>query len=116
MHGWIVPLDMPVTTDFASFYAAGDLTNSGMPQAAYDVVQHYAAEQRLTEPGVGYVIFVYPPSVSAALRAVGKTALCPVVRRIRSRVSYSLCPGPQTDTERAELGGFTFRFWLSPQR
>ncbi len=60
-HGWFVPLDMPVTTDFASFYAAGYLTNDGTPQAAYDIVRHYAAEERLTEPGVGYVIFVYPP-------------------------------------------------------
>src|ERR1700722_20051008 len=40
-HGWIVPLDHPLTTDFASFYAAGD--------------------QRVTEPEIQYQFFYYPP-------------------------------------------------------
>jgi len=60
-HGWIVPLDVPTTTDFASFYAAGDLANAGSPEAAYDHTLHFAAEERATQSGVGYVIFVYPP-------------------------------------------------------
>jgi alpha-1,2-mannosyltransferase len=60
-HGWVVKLDKPNTTDFVSFYAAGDLANSGPPQAAYDQPRHLAAEEKATEHGIGYVLFVYPP-------------------------------------------------------
>src|SRR5579863_10390624 len=51
-HGLIVPLDKPTTTDFVSFYAAGELADSGTPALAYDEGAHYAAEQRATQPGI----------------------------------------------------------------
>jgi hypothetical protein len=60
-HGWIVPLKEPNTTDFVSFYAAGSLGAQHNAQAAYDPVQHLAAEVAATEPGIKHVIFVYPP-------------------------------------------------------
>jgi hypothetical protein len=60
-YGLVVPLDKPNTTDFVSFYAAGDLADHGMPQAAYDQPRHLAAEEKATEHGIGYVLFVYPP-------------------------------------------------------
>ena len=60
-HGWIVPLKEPNTTDFVSFYAAGSLGAQGNAQAAYDPVQHLAAEVAATEPGIKHIIFVYPP-------------------------------------------------------
>lgn len=60
-HGWIVPLDRPTTTDFASFYAAGHLTDAGTPFLAYDQAAHYAAEQQATAPGIEYQFFYYPP-------------------------------------------------------
>lgn len=60
-HGWIVPLDRPTTTDFASFYAAGHLTDAGAPFLAYDQTAHYAAEQQATAPGIEYQFFYYPP-------------------------------------------------------
>jgi alpha-1,2-mannosyltransferase len=60
-HGWIVPLAQPNTTDFVSFYAAGSLADAGNALAAYDPVQHLAAEVAATEPGIKHVIFVYPP-------------------------------------------------------
>ena len=60
-HGWIVPLDRPTTTDFASFHAAGALADAGTPQLAYDQAAHWAAEQAATAPGVEYQFFNYPP-------------------------------------------------------
>src|SRR5437764_7431720 len=60
-HGWIVPLDRPTTTDFASFYAAGSLADAGTPQLAYDQAAHWAAEQAATAPGIEYQFFNYPP-------------------------------------------------------
>jgi len=60
-YGLIVPLSHPATTDFASFYAAGNLVNDGTPALAYDQAAHYAAEQRATEPGIDYQYFYYPP-------------------------------------------------------
>jgi alpha-1,2-mannosyltransferase len=60
-HGLIVPTTEPTTTDFASFYAAGDLANAGMPHLAYDQAAHWAAEERATEPGIRYQFFYYPP-------------------------------------------------------
>lgn len=60
-HGLIVPLGQPTTTDFASFYAAGSLADGGAPAIAYDQAKHYAAEEQVTEPGIGYQFFFYPP-------------------------------------------------------
>jgi len=60
-HGWIVPLERPTTTDFASFYAAGSLADSGTPALAYNEAAHYAAEQAATAPGIEYQFFYYPP-------------------------------------------------------
>lgn len=60
-HGWIVPLKTPSSTDFASFYAAGRLTDAGTPALVYDQAAHYAAEQQATEPGINYQYFYYPP-------------------------------------------------------
>jgi len=60
-HGLIVPSGQPTTTDFASFYAAGALADGGAPAAAYDQAKHYAAEEQVTAPGIGYQFFFYPP-------------------------------------------------------
>jgi glycosyl transferase family 87 len=60
-HGWIVPLDQPTSTDFASFYAAGSLADAGTPELAYNQVDHYAAEERATAVGIVYKYFYYPP-------------------------------------------------------
>lgn len=60
-HGWIVPLEAPSSTDFASFYAAGRLADAGTPALVYDQAAHYAAEQQATEPGISYQYFYYPP-------------------------------------------------------
>jgi alpha-1,2-mannosyltransferase len=60
-HGWIVPLERPTTTDFASFYAAGALANTGTAELAYDQAAHFAMEQAVTEPGIEYQFFNYPP-------------------------------------------------------
>ena len=60
-HGLIVPTTEPTTTDFVSFYAAGDLANARTPQLAYDQAAHWAAEERTTEPGIPYQFFYYPP-------------------------------------------------------
>ncbi len=60
-HGLIVPLDQPTSTDFVSFYAAGQLANAGTPALAYDQAAHYAAEQQATETGISYNFFFYPP-------------------------------------------------------
>ena len=43
-HGWIVPLERPTTTDFASFYAAGSLADAGTPALAYN------DSRRITRP------------------------------------------------------------------
>ena len=59
-HGWVVPLDEPTTTDFASFYAAGVLANAGTPGLAYDAVRHFAVEHQVTG-GANYQFFFYPP-------------------------------------------------------
>ena len=60
-HGWIVSLQTPTTTDFASFYAAGALAWSGHAASAYDQSIHYAVEQAFTQSGIEYQFFFYPP-------------------------------------------------------
>jgi hypothetical protein len=83
-HGWIVPLDKPNTTDFVSFYAAGSLANAGNAQAAYDPVQHLAAEVAATEPGITHVIFVYPPVF---------IMLCALLARLPYLAAFTLFEG-----------------------
>jgi alpha-1,2-mannosyltransferase len=71
-RNYIVTLDRPTTTDFASFYAAGALADAGTPALAYDRAAHHAAEERATSPGINYSYFYYPPIfllVCAALAA-----------------------------------------------
>ena len=60
-HGWVVHLPRATSTDFASFYAAGHLANAGTPELVYDRAAHMAAEQAVTEPGIQYNYFFYPP-------------------------------------------------------
>jgi len=76
-HGWIVPLGQPNTTDFVSFYAAGSLGAQGNAQAAYDPVQHLAAEVAATEPGIKHVIFVYPPVFTVICAALAHLPYLP---------------------------------------
>ncbi|MGI3777871.1 MAG: glycosyltransferase family 87 protein [Janthinobacterium lividum] len=61
VHGWVVRLDHPVSPDFVSFYAAGLLADQGQAAAAYDRAAHFAAEQAVLAPGIGYQFFLYPP-------------------------------------------------------
>lgn len=61
-HGLIAGLDRPVSMDFVSFYAAGDLANAGTPALAYDQAAHYAAEQRAEGASIPYNYFYYPPT------------------------------------------------------
>ena len=61
VHGWIVRLDHPASMDFVSFYAAGVLADQGQAVAAYSRAAHFAAEQAVLSPGIGYQFFLYPP-------------------------------------------------------
>ncbi len=61
VHGWVVRLDHPVSVDFVSFYAAGLLADQGQAAAAYSRAAHFAAEQAVLSPGIGYQFFLYPP-------------------------------------------------------
>jgi len=76
-HGLIVRLDHPTTCDFVSFYAAGDLVQSGTPELAYNQFAHYAAEQRATQPGIPYVYFYYPPVFLLLCRALAALPYMP---------------------------------------
>ena len=61
VHGWVVRLDHPLSVDFVSFYAAGLLADQGQAAAAYSRAAHFAAEQAVLSPGIGYQFFLYPP-------------------------------------------------------
>ncbi len=60
-HGWIAPLDHPVSMDFVSFYAAGRLADQGQAVLAYSREAHFAAEQAVLGKGIEYQYFLYPP-------------------------------------------------------
>ncbi len=51
----------PSTVSFVGFYAAGQLAVDGHPQFAYDEVFHYETQEALTQEGVPYLPFLYPP-------------------------------------------------------
>jgi hypothetical protein len=71
-HGWLWRLEAPVATDFVSFYAAGTLADAGTPRLAYDRAAHFAAEQRVREPGIDYNFFFYPPVFLLLCAALAK--------------------------------------------
>jgi alpha-1,2-mannosyltransferase len=76
-HHWVGPLNKPTTTDFASFYAAGSLTDAGHPALAYDLAAHRAAEEQATEPGINYQYFYYPPVFLFICAALAKLPYLP---------------------------------------
>jgi hypothetical protein len=61
-HGLVTKTVRPSTTDYVSFYAAGELANQGAPAAAYDQARHLRTEEAATEPGIGYQFFFNPPT------------------------------------------------------
>ena len=71
-HGWIVPLDKPNTTDFVSFYAAGQLTDAGTPALAYDHAAHFATEEAIVGQGIEYQFFNYPPVYQALFAPIAR--------------------------------------------
>jgi alpha-1,2-mannosyltransferase len=60
-HGLVIKLDENSSTDFISFYAAGALTNAGMPWLVYDHAAHQAAEHAAIGVATIYNYFYYPP-------------------------------------------------------
>ncbi len=60
-HGKIVEVGDAITTDFASFYAAGMLAVEGTPELAYNQAAHLHAIERATMPGIDYLLYYYPP-------------------------------------------------------
>ncbi len=64
-HGVWHQVAQPATSDFVSFYAAGQLALAGTPALAYDQAAHALAEQlalgRAEPLGEGYQYFFYPP-------------------------------------------------------
>lgn len=77
IHGLIVPLKRPTSTDFVSFYAAGSLANAGTPSLAYNQADHYAAEERATAPGIIYNFFYYPPTFLLLCAALARLSYIP---------------------------------------
>jgi hypothetical protein len=69
-YGLIVPLAKPLSTDFVSFYAAGSLAAAGSPELAYDRAAHYDIEEEVTEYGITYKYFFYPPVFLLLCRAL----------------------------------------------
>jgi hypothetical protein len=56
------PMDPPGSTDFISFYAAGDLANRGMAALAYNQDLHQSAAREIFgDPRLPYYYFFYPP-------------------------------------------------------
>jgi len=82
VHGWIVRLDHPVSVDFVSFYAAGVLSDQGQAVAAYSRAAHFAAEQAVLSPGIGYQFFLYPPPF---------LLVCAVLARLPWALSFQRC-------------------------
>jgi hypothetical protein len=70
-HGLIVTLQHPTTSDFVTFYAAGQQVDSGAGLLAYDHAAHYAVEQQATAPGIPYFRFYYPPVFLLVCAAIG---------------------------------------------
>jgi alpha-1,2-mannosyltransferase len=63
-YGLYVKLEAPSSTDFISFYAAGQLADLGTPALAYDPVAHFAMERKVFgDPNLPYAYyFFYPPT------------------------------------------------------
>ena len=97
-YGVFGPMDPPGSTDFISFYAAGDLANRGMAALIYNQDLHQSAVREIFgDPRLPYYYFFYPPVflllcqglallpylVSFGAWVAGTTALClAAIRRI----------------------------------
>jgi len=97
-YGTFGPMRTPSSTDFISFYAAGDLANLGLAPLVYNQDIHQSAVREIFgDPALPYYYFFYPPVflllcqglarlpylVSFGVWVVGTTALCyGAIRRI----------------------------------
>ncbi len=52
---------IPLGADFLNVYAAGVLTNNGIPAAVYDYILHRQAEEAVMGAGTAYFAWHYPP-------------------------------------------------------
>jgi hypothetical protein len=61
-YGVFGPMQTPSSTDFISFYAAGDLANRGMAPLVYNQDLHQSAVREIFgDPALPYYYFFYPP-------------------------------------------------------
>ena len=60
-HGLFTGSVARTSSDFVSFYAAGQLVLAGTPALAYDQAAHALAEQTARDTGGPYQYFFYPP-------------------------------------------------------
>lgn len=97
-YGVFGPMKTPSSTDFISFYAAGQLANLGLAPLIYNQDIHQSAVREIFgDPALPYYYFFYPPVfllvcqglarlpylVSFGVWVVGTTALCyDALRRI----------------------------------
>ena len=90
-YGTFGPMRTPSSTDFISFYAAGDLANLGLAPLVYNQDIHQSAVREIFgDPALPYYYFFYPPIflllcqglarlpylVSFGVWVTGTTALC----------------------------------------
>jgi hypothetical protein len=71
-YGVFQRLDKPTTTDFVSFYAAGDLANRGRAADAYDRAAHLKAEEAATAPGIDYQFYFNPPTFTLLMAPLAR--------------------------------------------
>jgi len=61
-YGVFGPMQTPSSTDFISFYAAGDLANLGLAPLVYNQDMHQSAVREIFgDPALPYYYFFYPP-------------------------------------------------------
>jgi len=81
-YGVFGPLKTPSSTDFISFYAAGDLANRGMAPLVYNQDMHQSAVREIFgDPALPYYYFFYPPVF---------LLLCQLLARLPYLVSFGV--------------------------
>jgi hypothetical protein len=84
-YGVFGPMKTPSSTDFISFYAAGDLANRGMAPLVYNQDMHQSAVREIFgDPALPYYYFFYPPVF---------LLLCQVLARLPYLVSFGVWVG-----------------------
>jgi alpha-1,2-mannosyltransferase len=100
----------PIAASFVSFYASGQLADTGSPALAYDQAAHEAAEDGALTPGIPHPVFNYPPVFLLTCAVLAQLPYIPAFIAFQTVTLIALLLAVRRILD---AGGWGLRAWLA---